>query len=103
MVLASKEATPWVLDPRDSAVWADLSLGDAPQCFLDLTIAQTVGTYLRRITHAQALLVPSVAMLDRLDRRKLVLFLDKLPPDPGEFISRVERTGTLQAPTGLGA
>lgn len=93
---------PQVLDMRDTAVWADLSLNDAPYCFLDLAISQTVGTYLRRITDAQALLVPPVAMLDTLDRWNLVLFLDKLAPDPHEFISRVERTGTLQAPTGPG-
>ncbi len=56
---------PRVLDVRDSAVWTDLSLTDAPHCFLDLAVAQTVGGYVRRITDAQALLVPSVAMLNR--------------------------------------
>jgi len=56
---------PRVLDMRDSAVWTDLSLTDAPHCFLDLAVAQTVGGYVRRITDAQALLVPSVAMLNR--------------------------------------
>lgn len=92
---------PQVVDMRDSSVWVDLSLRNAPHCFLDLAISQTVGTYLRRITSAQALLVPSVAMLDRLDRWNLVLFLDKLARDPREFILRVECAGALQAPTGL--
>ena len=92
---------PRVLDMRDSGVWTELSLTNAPHCFLDLTISQTVGEYVRRITDAQALLMPSVAMLDKLDRWNLVLFLDKLPADPRQFITSVRRTGTLQAPTGL--
>lgn len=91
---------PRVLDLRDSNVWTELSLTNAPHCFLDLAIAQTVGGYVRRITEAQALLVPSVAMLDRLDRWNLVLFLDKLPDDPQRFIRSTNRIGTLQAPTG---
>lgn len=94
-------AIPRALDLRDSVVWAELSLTDAPHCFLDLAIAQTVGVYLRRITDAQALLVPSVAMLDRLDRWNLVLFLDKLPADPRQFITDVWRAGALEAPTGV--
>ena len=94
-------AIPRILDVRDSAVWADLSLTDAPHCFLDLAVAQTVGGYVRRITDAQALLVPSVAMLDKPLRWNLVLFLDKLPADPQQFISSVRRSGVLRAPTGV--
>jgi RES domain-containing protein len=90
-----------VLDMRDSEAWEDIGPRNAPHCFLDLATSQTVGTYPRRITNAQALLVPSVALLDKLDRWNLVLFPDKLPPDPRAFISRVERAGILQAPTGL--
>jgi RES domain-containing protein len=92
---------PHVLDLRDIDVWAALSLANAPECFLDLPISQTISEYLRRITPAQALLVPSVAMLDRLDRWNLVLFLEKLPSDPRRFITSVQRSGTLQAPTGV--
>jgi RES domain-containing protein len=92
---------PRVLDLRDSAVWADLSLTNAPHCFLDLVTAQTVGTFLRLISEAQALLVPSMAMLDKLDRCNLVLFLEKLPADPRQFIITVRSVGALQAPTGI--
>lgn len=92
---------PHVLDLRDSNVWSDLSLTNAPHCFLDLTISQSVGSYVRRITEAQALLVPSIAMLDKLDRWNLVLFLDKLPQDHSAFIRDVKRAGTLQAPIGV--
>ncbi len=94
-------AIPRVLDVRDSNVWTALSLTNAPHCFLDLAIAQTVGGYLRRITDAQALLVPSVAMLDRLDHWNLVLFLDKLPADPRQFVTQIQNAGALEAPTGV--
>jgi len=93
-------AIPRVLDMRDGDIWTELNLTNAPHCFLDLTIAQTVGGYLRRITDAQALLVPSVAMLDRLDRWNLVLFLDKLPADPRQFVTQIQNTGVPEAPTG---
>ena len=92
---------PRVLDVRETGVWTSLSLTDAPHCFLDLATAQTVGGYLRRITDAQALLVPSVAMLDKPLRWDLVLFLDKLPADPWRFITGVQRADILQAPTGV--
>ena len=39
--------------------------------------------------------------LDRLDLWNLVLFLDKLPADPRQFITAVRRAGTLAAPHGL--
>lgn len=96
-------AIPNVLDLRDREVWKALSLSDAPRCFLDPRISQTIGEYLRRITTAQAILVPSVAMLDQLDRWNLVLFLEKLPADPRQFISTIQRSGHLQAPTGVEA
>jgi len=86
---------PRVLDVRESAVWTSLSLTDAPHCFLDLATAQTVGGYLRRIMDAQALLVPSVAMLDKSLRWNLVLFLDKLPADPRQFITNIQHVGML--------
>jgi hypothetical protein len=45
----------------------------------------------------QALLVPSVAFLDDQARWNLVLFLEKLPPDPSRFIS-VTRAGFFRDP-----
>lgn len=94
---------PRVLDMRSADVWDELQLTNTPYCFLDLSIAQTVGTYLRRVTDAQALLVLSVALLDKPDRWNIVLFLDKLPQDTGQFITRLTRIGALQAPRGLSA
>lgn len=52
-------------------------------------------------TAAQATVVPSVAMLDTLDRWNLVLFLEKLPADPRLFIAGVRRAGSVYAPTGV--
>ncbi len=94
---------PRVLDMRSSDAWDELHLTNAPYCFLDLHVSQTVGTYLRRVTDAQALLAPSVAMLDKPEHWNLVVFLDKLPADPRQFITGLVRMGTLQAPTGLSA
>jgi RES domain-containing protein len=91
----------YVLDLRDAQVWTDLHLTDAPTCFLDKDYARAVAGFVRRTTPAQALLVPSVALLDRLDLWNLVLFLDKLPADPRQFITAVRRAGTLAAPHGL--
>ena len=85
---------------RDPAVWAKLCLTNAPQCFLDLNLAQSAGAYVRRITDAQALFVPSVDMLDRLDRWILVLFLEKLPAEPTPSVTGLSRIGALQAPAG---
>lgn len=56
---------------------------------------------MRRTTLAQALLVPSVALRDRLDLWNLVLFPDKLPADPRQVITAVRCAGTLAAPHGL--
>jgi len=77
-----------VLDLRDDAVCRDLSLEDAPLCFLDRELARAVATFIRVSTSAQAMLAPSVSFLDQPHRWCLVIFLDKLP-DLRTFISSV--------------
>jgi RES domain-containing protein len=84
-----------LLDLRDREVWSDLSLTNAPACFLDMSIARATAHFIRRTTEAQGLFVPSVAMLDKLDRWNLVLFIEKLPADPARFIRRVDVAGPL--------
>jgi RES domain-containing protein len=79
-----------VLDLRDPPVHDALSLVDAPRCFLDKGLARATARYIRRATSAQAILVPSVAFLDQIDRWVLVLFIESLPPDPRTFITAVE-------------
>lgn len=85
-----------LLDLRDPQLHPQLSLQDAPACFLDRAIARAVAEYLRRTTPAQALLVPSMPFLDDLDRWVLVLFLDKLPADREVFIRAVRPEGTFR-------
>jgi RES domain-containing protein len=84
-----------VLDLRDPEVWSDLSLTNAPACFLQIEIARATAHFIRRTTDAQGLFVPSVAMRDKLDRWNLVLFVEKLPEDPARFITRVAVAGPM--------
>lgn len=84
------------LDLRDPRLWQALSLQHAPHCFLDKSIARATANFLRATTTAQALLVPSMAFLDQLDRWVMALFLEKLPVDPSGFVRSVQVEGPLQ-------
>ena len=85
-----------LLDLRDARVLDQLSLTDTPSCFLDREIARATAQFLRRTTPAQGILVPSMAFLDQPDRWVLVLFLEKLPSDPGRFLTSVASTGVFR-------
>jgi hypothetical protein len=87
-----------VLDLRDPAVLADLSLTEAPHCFWDRAVARATATFVRRTTAAEGLLVLPMALLDKPGRWNLALFLDKLPADPAAFIHRCEAIGPLRWP-----
>lgn len=78
-----------LLDLRDPQVLAALSIANAPHCFTDLAFARATAQFIRSTTPAQALFVPSMCFLDDLTRWCLVVFLDKLPPDPRGFITAV--------------
>lgn len=80
-----------LLDLRDARVLEALSIEDAPRCFLDRAIARATAHFIRTVTLAPALLVPSTAFLDRPDRWVGVLFLEKLSADPRHFITSVVR------------
>ena len=84
-----------VLDLRDPGVWALLSLTDAPDGFKDIAVARATANFIRKTTTAQAILVPSMAFLDDLDRWCLVLFLEKLPTDPETFLPSVRPDGSF--------
>ena len=84
-----------VLDLRDPQVHAALSITNPPTCFLDKGIARAVAELIRRSTSVTAIVVPSVAFLDDRDRWNLVLFLEKLPTNPNEFIRSVQARGTF--------
>ena len=85
-----------VLDLRLSEVWSALSLTDVPDCFKDKAIARAIAQFVRKTTTTQAIIVPSMAFLDDLDRWCLVLFLEKLSSDPYTFLPSVERDGYFQ-------
>jgi len=85
-----------LFDPRDGALCEALHLANAPHCFLDIAVARATAHFLRTTTTAQGLLVPSMAMLDDFNRWNLVLFLEKLPPNPALFIRRVEVEGPFK-------
>lgn len=87
-----------VLDLRDPAVLAALSIDQAPACFLDRSVARAAANFVRRTTAADGLWVPSMALLDRPERGNLVVFLDKLPIDPPAFVRRCEAIGPLHWP-----
>ena len=85
-----------VLDLRDDACVAALSLSDAPNCFLNRNVARATANFVRATTDAQAILVPSVALLDHPDRWVMVVFLEKLSPDPKQFLLSAVEAGTFQ-------
>lgn len=85
-----------LIDLRQPAVWEELSLTNAPTCFLEMSVARAISRFFRETTPAQGLIVPSAAFLDRLDRWCLVLFLNKLPAESSAWITAVEPAGFLQ-------
>lgn len=85
-----------LLDLRDPHVLELLSIGEPPYRLLERRVARAVAHYLRFVTAAQAILVPSAAFLDDLTRWVAVLFLDKLPADPRAFVTAVEAAGTFR-------
>jgi RES domain-containing protein len=81
------------LDLRDPAVCAALSISDAPQRFLHQPAARATAQFLRELTPAEALFVPSMAYLDQPEAWVLVVFLEKLPADLRSFVSGVTPEG----------
>lgn len=84
-----------VLDLRQPSVCAALRLLDAPTCFLSKSLCHATASDLRRSTRTRALFVPSVALLDQLDRWVMVLFVDKFPSFPWPVVTLVKQRGTL--------
>ena len=95
-VFALELSIDHVLDVRDEEVCAALSLGDAPHGFANVQVARATANFVRSTTRAQALLVPSMAFLDDPARWCLVVFLEKLPADPRQYISAVTPCGPLR-------
>lgn len=86
----------YALDLTQAEVWQELSLQDAPDCFKEKAIARATANFIRNTTIAQAIIVPSVAFLDNLEQWCLVLFLEKLPNNPYDFLPSVAPDGVFQ-------
>jgi RES domain-containing protein len=84
-----------MLDLREPAAWSALVLSNAPYCFLERPTCRAIARYLRTATTAQGLLVPSVALLDDLERWVAVLFLERLPAEPSRYLTDVQDEGLL--------
>ncbi len=82
-----------IIDLRDRAVCRALSLTKAPACFSDKKIARSTATFLRNTTLAQAILVPSIAFLDDLDKWCLVVFLEKIGSNPKAIFKNIRSDG----------
>ena len=87
---------PHTLDLRDSRVVAALSLANAPACFLDREIARATADFLRRTTPVEALLLPSMAFLDRPEHWVMAIFLEKLPEGIEAVVSSMTKDGLFR-------
>jgi hypothetical protein len=84
------------IDLRERAALRLIGRDDAPECWLDVRIARAVGTFFRDSLDVQALLVPSVAYLDDVDRFNVVAFLENLPDNPRAFLPRARKRATVE-------
>lgn len=66
------------LDLRDPQKVGAMGTGPIKDWILDLDATQASATYLRAQVDIQALIVPSVAFLDRLDRFNVVVYRDRI-------------------------
>lgn len=80
---------PAVLDLRDPEVWEALGgVVTEPADFLEASRCRAIADYIRSLTDAVAMHVPSAAFIDDVHRGNLVVFLDKLTDEQG-FIRAV--------------
>lgn len=84
------------LDLCDLQVCQALSLTNTPESYRDKSIARAVAHFIRHTTKVQGIFVPSMAFPDHLQQWCLVLFLEKLPGDPKEFLPTVTEDGYFQ-------
>lgn len=84
------------LDLCNAKVWQTLSIENVPNCFLDKEVARATAQFIRKTTNVEAIFVPSVVFLDRIDKWVLVMFLEKLPNDPYQFLPEVMEDGFFE-------
>lgn len=68
----------------------------APDCYKEIKIARTVGALIRNVFKVEAIFVPSMAFLDDLSKWCLVLFLENLPKEVGQYIINVKKSGLFE-------
>lgn len=85
-----------VLDLTDPQVSSSLSLQDSPSCFKDKNVARATASFIRNTTATERIIVPSIAFLDNLTQWCLVIFLEKLPTDPLQFLPSVDDDGYFE-------
>lgn len=85
-----------VLNLCDPQVWLALSIKEAPECFREKRVARATAQFIRNTTETQGIQVPSIAFLDNVEQWCLVLFLEKLPQNPQQYLPRVEEDGYFQ-------
>lgn len=79
----------------DPGVWSALSLQDAPYAFADPKFARATAKFLRDTTPVQGLFVPCLGFLDQPDRWNLIVFLEKLAPDPLSYLMVASEEGVF--------
>ncbi len=85
-----------VIDLRNSALAAELSLANHPFCFVESRdLCQETAAYLRKQTNAQPLIAPAIGLIDQPERWVLVVFTDKLPSYPEPFLTDIRPDGLL--------
>lgn len=81
------------LDLRDPRTIEAMGSGPLEDWILDTRATQAAASYLRTQAGIQALIVPSVAFLDRMDRYNVVVYRDRI--EPGAAFGRPEHLSDL--------
>jgi len=87
------------LDLRSGAILHELGIGTSSALLAqDRGNARSLATFARQLTLAQALLVPAMAFLNTpTEHWNIVVFLEKLEPDPKVYILDADPDGEFSA------
>lgn len=64
--------------------------------FFDRSLARLVTDHWRSIQGVQAVIVPSMAFPDDAEHWNLVVFLESVPSEPGQWVTNTTLVGPLQ-------
>ena len=100
LVKKTQERTFWelklkrILDLCDANVYSAFS--NTSDEFKDIKVARSIAALLRNVFQVEAIFAPSMSFLDDLSKWCLVVFLEKVPSDVGQFILDIEARGFLE-------